>query len=310
MINDKAETEKEPYSDKENGQDDGNVITMPAYAKVNVSLVVFGKRADGFHELHTIMAPIGLCDQLTVRKNNGKGIFLRCFGGDAPDGPENLVFRAVELLANYVGKELAVDIELEKRIPSGAGLGGASSDAAICLLAVNRLMNLGLTLIDLAELAGELGSDVPFFLNNSVALCKGRGEIVESLPLKMSRHIMLVLSGLHVATPLIYKNYQYDEEKTTKQMESVDICLGQGDLDKLISLGINSLTEVTMSLFAPLRNLRDKLEQLGIGPVFMSGSGSTLFVTSEDIDQLKRWSKLIVEKKLAETCITEIASQR
>ena len=176
-----------------------NSITVHPPAKINLSLVVFDRRSDNFHDLHTVMAAIDLCDDLSIGLSEEKGIRLSCSGLGAPENPENLVYRAAQLLGHYSETTVALDISLHKRIPAGGGLGGASSDGAACLVALNQLWKLGLSIEELARLAEELGSDVPFFLHGPVAMCSGRGEVVTKLPHRINRALLLIIPEISIS---------------------------------------------------------------------------------------------------------------
>src|SRR5690606_22059398 len=180
-------------------------------AKLNLFLEVLGKRADGYHELETLMLSVGLYDTLIVAdlpstdgtptEEHSNGIRLQVFNTDhdspdgqfghdpIPTGRDNLVVRAAELLRNHAGRNCGAAITLVKRIPAAAGLAGGSSDAAATLAALNRLWNLKLDRADLIALAAQLGSDVGFFLAETpAAVCRGRGEQIEAVPFPLALH--------------------------------------------------------------------------------------------------------------------------
>ncbi|HEX3818659.1 MAG TPA: 4-(cytidine 5'-diphospho)-2-C-methyl-D-erythritol kinase, partial [Chthoniobacterales bacterium] len=148
-------------------------------AKINLRLRVLRRREDGFHEIESLFAPISLCDELTIRPNEKSGIEFSCDDPALLTGEENLVVRAARRFFAEVKEEPRVRIELRKKIPHGAGLGGGSSDAASTLLGLNALVGNPLIRPRLTTLAADLGSDVPFFMSESAAICRGRGEIVE-----------------------------------------------------------------------------------------------------------------------------------
>src|SRR6266550_9194116 len=155
-----------------------------APAKINLSLRILGRRNDGFHELDTLIAPISLYDEIRIDKERpGKVIEFRCDDPSVAEGDDNLAVRAAKAFFETTKIEPAVSIELRKKIPYGAGLGGGSSDAASVLLALNELFEAKLSREALAEIGEPIGSDIPFFLFQSAALCKGHGEMVSSLKL-------------------------------------------------------------------------------------------------------------------------------
>ena len=157
-----------------------------APAKINLSLKILGRRNDGFHELDTLIAPISLYDEIRIDKGRpGKRIEFRCDDPSIPQGDDNLAVHAAKAFFDTTKIEPAVSIELKKKIPHGAGLGGGSSDAASVLLALNDIFETKQTREALAEMAEPLGSDVPFFLSQSAAVCKGHGEMV--MPVKLQR---------------------------------------------------------------------------------------------------------------------------
>src|SRR5690242_13428626 len=154
-----------------------------APAKINLSLRILGKRPDGFHEIETLISPISLSDRIDIEKQN-RWIDFSCDDPTLSSGEDNLVVRVAKLFFERAKVKSGVSIRLEKKIPHGAGLGGGSSDAAATLRGLNQFFGTKLSRDDLTKLASAIGSDVPFFLNESTAICKGRGEIVEPAKLK------------------------------------------------------------------------------------------------------------------------------
>ena len=156
-------------------------FTISAPAKTNLHLRVLGKREDGFHEIDTRMVRLSLSDTLTLQWTSEDQLKFTCSDETLPTGEDNLVVMAVRALEAYCGKKFSVAIDLQKNIPSGAGLGGGSSDAAAVLRALNEMADLWINTDDLAAIGATVGSDVPFFVYNRSCDCKGRGEIVEPI---------------------------------------------------------------------------------------------------------------------------------
>ena len=176
--------------------------------KVNLLLNILGRRADGFHELETVMQPVNFCDDLTFERS-GSGIQLSCSDATLPVDARNLVFRAAANFLAVAKISDGVKIRLEKKIPLAAGLGGGSGNAATTLLALNELFGQPLSLAKLDELAAALGSDIPFFLYGKPALAVGRGEKVQSLenfPALAGRAFFLIHPGFGISTPWAYQN--------------------------------------------------------------------------------------------------------
>src|SRR5215216_6900257 len=184
-----------------------------APAKINLSLRIVGKRSDGFHELDTIMAPISLCDEISIERSEAKeGIQFQCDDASVPLGDENLVVRAAKTFFAVTKLKSAVSIQLKKKIPHGAGLGGGSSDAASTLLALNELFETKLPRDALAKIAEGIGSDVPFFIFQSTAVCKGRGELVTPIRLRNRLSVLLLKPQFSVPTAWAYARCRNSHE--------------------------------------------------------------------------------------------------
>ncbi|MCE0524138.1 MAG: 4-(cytidine 5'-diphospho)-2-C-methyl-D-erythritol kinase [Methylacidiphilales bacterium] len=177
-----------------------------APAKINLYLHILGRRPDGFHELEMLMAPISLGDTLDIDLIPG-GIEFTCSDPALADAKDNLATRAARFFLDEFKLTTGVRIHLEKSVPVGGGLGGGSSDAAAVLLALRDLTRIDCADGKLAELAARLGSDAPFFIYRTTAICRGRGEIVEPVRLRESYQGLLVHPGFGVSTPWAYKTY-------------------------------------------------------------------------------------------------------
>ena len=190
-----------------------------APAKINLSFEIKGRRADGFHEIETLMTPISLADRLTleVTPSDDNGIEFSCDDPSLPIGEDNLVVRAAKLFREATKLGAGIRIVLEKKIPHGAGLGGGSSDAASTLLGLNELFGAGLTDDDLLELAARLGSDVPFFIVRSAAVCRGRGEIVTPTSITGDLNLLLLKPDFAVPT-----SWAYGKWKASAQLPGID----------------------------------------------------------------------------------------
>src|SRR5712691_8999905 len=180
-----------------------------APAKINVWLKVLRRRSDGFHEIETLIAPISLCDEIQIESCSGKKAReFQCDDPSVPKGDENLAVRAANLFFERTNIDGGISIELKKRIPHGAGLGGGSSDAATTLLALNQLFETNLARDELAKLGSTIGSDVPFFLFESASLCRGRGELVAPTKLPEALSLLLLKPDFTVTTAWAYSRWQ------------------------------------------------------------------------------------------------------
>jgi 4-diphosphocytidyl-2-C-methyl-D-erythritol kinase len=194
----------------------GSDITVHAPAKLNLFFEVLNRRSDGFHEVETLVYPIDLCDNLYLRCRNDQQVkfSVSCVPsptesdgavlGDVPADSSNLVVRALELLRTQAGEPFGADVRLVKRIPSAAGLGGGSSDAAAALAAANVAWHLHWPVQRLAAIGAELGSDIPLFFHRGASVCRGRGEIIERAPGWPLLHFVLVRPPEGLATAEVY----------------------------------------------------------------------------------------------------------
>jgi 4-diphosphocytidyl-2-C-methyl-D-erythritol kinase len=239
-----------------------------APAKINLSLRVLGKRKDLFHEIETLIAPISLYDQIDVETQN-RWIDFTCDDPTLSTGDNNLVVRAAKLFLEQTKIKSGVSIKLEKKIPHGAGLGGGSSDAAATLCALNKLFETKLSRDELAKLGSTIGSDVPFFLFESAAVCKGRGEIVEPTKLKQKLSILLLKPAFGVASAWAYSRWQ-----DSKEIRSVSYAVQNFGNQNFA----NDLERPVFEKFVFLAQLKTwLLKQAEVGAALMSGSGSTVF---------------------------------
>lgn len=254
--------------------DNGLLVRAPA--KINLSLLVVGKRPDGYHQLKTVMAKVSFYDLLWIRRTGRPGIALTCSGPCwAPSGGDNLVLRAAKGFVQAFGIADGLHITLEKHIPAGSGLGSASSDAAATLLGLSRLFGPAEVLI-INRLAEQLGSDVPFFLAGPISLCTGRGEIVQAIQQEFSFVALLILPQIHCSTSQVYANYRHDQQAYETLDEQVSNCLRTGRLYDLCAMDANMLASSCLSLSSELAVLRKRVEQL-IGHVSLSGTGAAMF---------------------------------
>jgi 4-diphosphocytidyl-2-C-methyl-D-erythritol kinase len=263
-------------------------LSVLAPAKINLSLLIAGKRPDGFHEIETVMAKINWYDEILICNGEKTGIDLICKGPCwAPDGQENLVYKAAALMMQKCRLSANLQITLIKNIPAGTGLGSASSDTAATLLGLNQLLKTGLNDSELSEMAQALGSDVPFFLNGPLALCRGKGEKITKINEKFNFRVILILSDISVSTKKVYANYVHNERLYEQASKTLIGFIEKNRIDLVAKHCINMLQESCFDLEKSLAKLKNKVQSLGIGPCCLTGSGSALFciIESEDDGQ-------------------------
>lgn len=248
-------------------------MNLQAPAKINLHLSILGKRPDGFHEIESLMVPISLADTLSLELGE-PGICLSCSDASLPCDDSNLVVRAAK--AFFESSQIApnVRIHLEKAIPHGAGLGGGSSDAATTLDGLNRLYNAPLAPETLHALAAQTGSDVPFFLARSAALCRGRGEIVEPVPFPHALPLLLIKPNFGVPTPWAYSRWS-----ASRELPGVSYAPQAFPWGVLVNSLERPVFEKYLLLPILKRWLAQQPESAG---ALMSGSGSTCFALLRD----------------------------
>jgi 4-diphosphocytidyl-2-C-methyl-D-erythritol kinase len=262
-------------------------VTVFAPAKLNLFLKILGKRGDGYHELETLMVSVSLCDSLIFSDDRSGQLQLVCRDGAQrnvwanprelpPRGRDNLVLRAATLLKETAGTPQGARIELVKRIPMAAGLGGGSSDAAAALRGLNRLWELGLSMPELAHLGARLGSDVPFFLSpSSAAICRGRGELVEPLPVTGRDWFVVAHPRTGLSTADVYSKCQ--ASSITWTAGDVVRLLRRGRLRAAAGLFHNGLQEPAERLNADVTRLKRAFARQPFAGHMMSGSGTSYF---------------------------------
>jgi len=264
----------------------GMGLLVRAPAKINLSLLVAGKRPDGFHEIETIMAKVTWYDEILIEPNPKAGLELICEGPQwSPAGAENLVYRAAELLMKSCGQRDKIKITLTKNIPAGTGLGSASSDAAATLIGLNKYLDLELPISRLAELAAQLGSDVAFFLDGPLALCSGKGEKIKKLDQNFNFLALLILADVTISTERVYANYRHDPALYQRLRRRINTYIEKNRIDLASKMCANMLEKSCFSLLKELAELKAKVESLGIGPVCLSGSGTSMFCLVPDCDR-------------------------
>ncbi|MCH7606849.1 MAG: 4-(cytidine 5'-diphospho)-2-C-methyl-D-erythritol kinase [Chloroflexi bacterium] len=260
-------------------------MALPAFAKLNLTLEVLGRRPDGYHEVRTILQTIDLADLLTVRPADA--LQVQC-DDPALDGEANIVWQAAAALAERKGVRPRALISIEKNIPVGMGLGGGSSDAATALLALNRMWGPALPIGELAQIAGGLGADVSFFLWGGAAVASGKGEEIQPLPQLPSTPVTLICPNATIPnkTASLYSALtpeHYSGGESTRRLAEI---LEAG---KFVGDGVyNVFDEVAPQVFPELDGLRQRVSTLTNSRLHLSGSGPALFcIPSNEEEHLR-----------------------
>jgi len=258
-------------------------LTLRAHAKINLTLDVLYKRADGFHQVEMIMQAIELADIMNLEGKVCGDISITSNMAHLPCDHRNLAYQAAMLVKNTYQVKNGVHIFMEKNIPMSAGLAGGSTDAAGVLLGLNRLWKLGLSFDELEALGARIGSDVPFCLGRSTtALATGRGEILEPLSPLPTCYVVLAKPRFGVSTAWVYGRYRDDKVLYHPDTVGVQSALKRGDLPEVASFLSNVLESVTMSEYPQIMKLKERMLEYGAMASLMSGSGPTVFGLTQD----------------------------
>lgn len=272
-------------------------ITLPAYAKINLALDVRKRRADGYHEIATVLQTVSLADLVTLTLLSSSEISVEVEGGppEVPPGEENLAWRAAWLLKTEFGFSCGVGIKIKKRIPVAAGLGGGSADAAAVLLGLNYLLGLGLRNAELSHLGLKLGSDVPFCLQGGTALGEGRGENLTSLPPPFF-WLVLVKPPLQITSAEAYS--LWEQEKTLRALRLAEALKKGEDFSPWLG---NALEPGVTGAYPKLGELKLQMQAAGLPLVFMAGSGPVFWGKAESFREAQAIANLL--KKDYETFV-------
>jgi 4-diphosphocytidyl-2-C-methyl-D-erythritol kinase len=258
----------------------GRPLRIRSFAKINLALAVLGRRPDGYHNIQTIFQSISLYDELEFRSSDRLELDSKNLPGVAQS--DNLVWKAATLLAETLPAERGASITLNKRIPSGAGLGGGSSNAAATLLGLCRLWRIPSSEIDLEPLAAELGSDVPFFLSGGTALGSGRGEKIRPLPDAPVLNLVVIFPGIEVPTSEAYRSLNLGLTSATEDNRIHRFCGRLKDGGNLPAGIFNDFEASILPDYPPILLARDFLRQQGAVAALLSGSGSAVFGLFDD----------------------------
>lgn len=250
-----------------------------APAKLNLGLKILRRRPDGYHDIVSVLQTVDLCDRLVFTPAATGETLVRADRPDVPEGPDNLVYRAVEILRRATGARHGVRVDLVKRIPTGAGLGGGSSNAAAALRALDRLWGTRLGPERLAALAAELGSDVPFFLTGGTAVARGRGERIRPVDWEGDFWYVLVYPGFPVSTAWAYRNVRIGLTEAAAYGTFLDFAEKSGRIcaGRLFACLENDFLPLVEAVSGDVARILAALAARGAVACSVSGSGSTLF---------------------------------
>lgn len=249
-----------------------------AFAKVNLTLDVLGKRPDGYHDLQSVMQTISIRDDVELDIDTGKPWTLSCSAEGIPEDDRNLAWKAAKVFCDKLGKDPnGLSIRITKRIPSGAGLGGGSADAAAVLRALNRFYNSPLSVFALAELGAQVGSDVPFCTLTGTAMVEGRGERLRPLPPMPDCTFVVCKPDFSVSTPELYRKLDTVAIPVRPNNRAMESALVAGDLQAVADQVYNVFDPVVTAEHLELNYIKSICNSYGSLGQQMTGSGSAVF---------------------------------
>lgn len=277
-------------------------MKIKAYAKINISLDVIGKREDGYHLLRMIMQGIDLYDEITVEKISS-GISISCNKPYVPNDERNLAYKAAKLFIDTFNIKSGVKIVINKNIPVSAGLAGGSTDCAAVLKLMNKIFNKNLSDKELMELGVKLGADVPYCINGGTALCEGVGEIITPLKPFKDKILVLVKPPFGVSTKGVYQEFDLSKVVFHPNTESL-IKNMENDNIKLVAKNMKNLLEnVTLLKYKEIIGIKQSMMEHGALGSMMSGSGPTVFAFFEDMLKAQKCYEAM-KKKYKDVFIT------
>ena len=254
-------------------------LKLDCPAKLNLNLSVLGKRIDGMHEIKTQFQLINLFDGLLIKKTSSKSISVKTNLGSSIEDKNNIVFSAIKLLSDHVGKDIHCEVEIIKNIPLGGGLGGGSSNAAAALIGTNFLFKLGLSAQELMQLGEKLGADVPFFIFGKNAFASGIGEILVEEHKHIDDKYLLLFPQIH---------------SSTKEFFSIWDSLKKSDQESILINEENSFLPIFLDQNQDIKSIFQELCKTN--SFKLSGTGSTIFCAYNDVNEIEKTLKKIPTK--------------
>lgn len=262
-------------------------MKIKAYAKINISLDIVGKREDGYHLLEMIMQSIDLYDEISIEKQK-EDITITCDKQYVPVDERNLAYKAAKLFKEEYNITSGVNININKNIPVCAGLAGGSTDAAAVLKIMNKLFDINASEEKLMELGLKLGADVPYCISGGTAICKGIGEEVTKLKPFKDKILVLVKPPFGVSTKVVYQEFKLDRVRNHPNTNLLINAIENDNLEEVCSNMKNLLENVTLRKHKVLINIKEEMKRYGSIGTMMSGSGPTVFAFFDDMLSAQR----------------------
>lgn len=264
-------------------------MKLKAYAKINLSLDITGKRDDGYHDISSVMQSVTLCDEVEVLKNESGTISISSDSAEIPNNEENIAYKAAKLMIDTFNLSCGFDIFIKKNIPVAGGMAGGSTNAAAVIKAINEICKLGLTTDELMKIGVKVGADVPFCIYQKPALAEGIGEKITAISgLSDDLWILLVNPNEKVSTKKIYEKIDNEVLYNKADNEKLACALKNNDINTAKKYMINVMQDVSQKECGKIAEIIKKIDNLGAIHSMMSGSGATCFgIFNEKPDLIK-----------------------
>ena len=270
------------------------ILREKAYAKLNLTLDVLGKRPDGYHDLKSVMQTVSLYDTVELDLGTGEPWKLTCGREDIPCDERNLAWKAAKLYCDAVNLDPdGMTIRIEKRIPSGAGMGGGSADAAAVLRMLNRYYGNLLTLEELADLSAKIGSDIPFCVWGGTVMCEGRGEIMRRLPNCPQCVILGCKPEFSVSTPVLFRKIDSVKIMKHPDNDAMERALETGDIGAIAREIYNVFDPVVSEDHPEITHIKNVCNSYGALASQMTGSGSVVFAVMPDVASAEQAAEVL-----------------
>lgn len=271
------------------------ILTLKSYAKINIALSIVGKKSNGYHILNMINDEISIYDVMTFQKTD-KEIIVTC--DIAINMEDNIVYKVCKYMFEKFNIENGININIQKNIPTGAGLGGGSSNCATAIKAINQIYELNLSNSQMANIGEMFGADVPYFIYGGAAIVRGIGEEIETFYYEPFFKLLVIRPSASCNTKYIFQNYKY--ESTDFHIDDLKECLKNKEFDNISQNIINSLENVAINLYNEIRLTKKTLAALGFPVIFMTGSGSCVVALYEDGFDIQNAVNILNEKPFIE----------
>lgn len=282
-------------------------MIFKAYAKINLTLDILGTREDGYHEVAMIMQSIGLHDDLFLEKTDA-GVELTVDNSELAADESNLCYKAAKLMTDEFKLHSGIKINLTKRVPMGAGLGGGSADAAAVIRGMNEIFSLNAPQEKLAEISAKIGSDIPFCIMGGTQFATGRGEILQKLPDFPKTYLVLIKPAFSVSTPRAYKMYDNTHSVKRPDNEGIIAALKNGDTNNIYSMMGNVLEAPIAKEYPEINEYKEMMMNEGAIFAQMTGSGSVVFAVANDMRSANKIAEAMKTKTSYEVFVTETIS--